>query len=140
MTRRYVTDSLSFETSPTGDNSSPVVIILHRQQHHQHLLQRQSLRRNAGIVIDVCHNLMLHKKIHQLVPILPILRYHPQVVIKKSIAHIPLYPSLSRRRCRHFPLFPNQLPEFVRLHVIPWVCFWHSKTQTKEYRENPKGS
>ena len=94
---------------------------LHRQQHNQHLLQRQTLRRNAGIVIDVCHNLMLHKKIHQLVPILPILRYHPQVVIKKSIAHIPLYPPLTRSRCRHFPTLPRQLPEFVRLHVIPWV-------------------
>ena len=54
-------------------------------------------------------------------PILPILRYHPQVVIKKSIVHIPLNPSLTRRRCRHFPALPCQLPEFVRLHVIPWI-------------------
>ncbi len=94
-------------------------IILYRQQHNQHLLERQSLRRHRCIIIHVSHNLMLHKEVHQPVTIFMILRYHPQVVIKKGIVHIPLYPSLSRCRCRHFSCFPCQLPKLIKESRIP---------------------
>ena len=80
---------------------------------------------------------MLHKKTHKSVPILMILRYHPHVVIKKGIVHIPLYPSLSRCRCRHFSRLPCQLPEFVRLHVIPRIIH---RRKVSLSRLNEKGA
>ena len=80
---------------------------------------------------------MLHKEVHQPVTILMILRYHPQVVIKKGIVHIPLYPSLSRSRCRHFSRLPCQLPESVRLHVIPQIIH---RRKVSLSRLNEKGA